>query len=253
MKNTIQWGFLPLIAILSACTVSQVPETIPSPMGTWFTDHLAADFFWTPEMTIAPVVTPDPIKPKLYSGKLMVPVGATLINSEKSILTVHVNKGGLLASIGHQHMVASRNIIGWVDQENNQGFFSFDIAKMTVDESNLLRAKKLPDTLKESEKEATKQNMMKMLDVKSFPDVRVQVTQFDRIKNSIHAKIFLKNQMVEKDLFVNVTRSANNKITNISGETRLKLSDFAVEPFSALAGLLSVDNEMMIEWKLAFD
>lgn len=249
----MQWGILPLIAVLSACTLSQVPETIPSPKGTWLSDHLAADFFWSPEMTIAPVVISDPIKPRLYTGKLMVPIGATPINTEKSMLTVHVNKAGMLAFIGHQHIIATRDITGWVDQENNQAFFSFDIAKMTVDEANLLRAKKLPDPLKDSEKEATKQNMMKMLDAKNFPDVRVQVTKLDSAKSTIHAKIFLKNQIVERELGVNITRSAKNKLTNVSGETRLKLSDFAVEPFSAFAGLLSVNDEMTIEWKLAID
>lgn len=215
-------------------------------------DHLAANIYLPPEKTIT-AVTVDPLKPNLYSGKLMVPSGANLINTSKSLLTVHVNKGGVLAFIGHQHIVASHDLIGWVDQENNQGFFSFDIAKLTIDESVLLKAKKLPDVLKESDKAATKQNMLKMLDVKNYPDVRVQVTKFDTAKSTIRAKIVLNDHMVERDLFVKVTRSAKNKITNISGETSLKLSDFAVEPFSALAGLLSVGDELMIGWNLVID
>jgi hypothetical protein len=246
-------SLLPLVALLTACTVSQVPETVPSPKGTWFSDHLVSDILWTPEATTITPATFNPFQPNLYTGKLMVPNGATLINTEKSVLTVHVNKVGMLASIGHQHMIASRDISGWLDQENNQGYFSFDITKMTVDESGLLRAKKLPDSLKDSEKEATKQNMIKMLDAKNYPNVRVLITKFDSTKSTIHTKIFLKNKMVERDLLVNVTRSALNKITSISGETNLKLSDFAVEPFSALAGLLSVNNEMIIEWNITLN
>jgi len=252
LKKNTQWRFFPLIAILSACTLSQVPETVPSPSGNWMSDHLAANIYLPPEKTITPV-TIDPLKPNLYSGKLMVPSGANFINTAKSLLTVHVNKGGVLAFIGHQHIVASHDLTGWVDQENNQGFFSFDITKLTIDESVLLKAKKLPDVLKESDKAATKQNMLKMLDIKNYPDVRVQVTKFDSAKSTIHAKIVLNNHMVERDLIVKVTRSAKDKITNISGETSLKLSDFAVEPFSALAGLLSVGDALTIEWNLAID
>jgi hypothetical protein len=68
----------------------------------------------------------------------------------------------------------------------------------------------------------------------------------------IHAKIMVKDQMIERDLLVKVTRSANNKITTLTGETSLKLLDFSVEPFSALGGLLSVNNEISIEWNLTF-
>jgi hypothetical protein len=182
----------------------------------------------------------------------MVPSGASLINPEKSILTVHVNKAGFLSFLGHQHIVASRNLDGWVDEAKNQGFFSFEIAKMTMDEPLLLKGKMLADELNPAEKEATKQNMLKMLDAKNFPDVRVAITSFDPKKSMIHAKIMVKDQMIERDLLVKVTRSANNKITTLTGETSLKLLDFSVEPFSALGGLLSVNNEISIEWNLTF-
>jgi len=222
MRKNIQWVLLPLLTIMVACTINQAPETT------------------------------SPIKQNLFSDNLKIPSGASLINSEKSLLTVHVNKAGLLSFIGHQHIVASRDLDGWVDEVRNQGYFSFGIAKMTMDEPLLLKGKMLPDELNPSEKEATKQNMMKMLDAKNFPGVRVLVTSFDQTKSMIHAKIIVKDQMIERDLLVKVTRSANNKITNLTGETRLKLLDFAVEPFSALAGLLSVNNEISIEWNLTF-
>ena len=126
------------------------------------------------------------------------------------------------------------------------------MVKMTMDEPALLKSKMLPDELNVSEKEATKQNMMKMLDANNFPNVRVLVTSYDIKKSMIHAKIIVKDQMIERDLLVKVTKSASNKITNLTGETSLKLLDFAVEPFSALGGLLSVNDEIVIEWKLAF-
>jgi hypothetical protein len=222
MRKNIQWVLLLLLTIMVACTINQAPETT------------------------------SPIKQNLFSDNLKIPSGASLINSEKSLLTVHVNKAGLLSFIGHQHIVASRDLDGWVDEVKNQGYFSFGIAKMTVDEPALLKSNLLPDELNASEKEATKQNMMKMLDAKNFPDVRVLVTSFDQTKSMIHAKIIVKDQMIERDFLVKVTRSANNKIMNLTGETRLKLLDFAVEPFSALAGLLSVNNEISIEWNLTF-
>ena len=222
MRKNIQWVLLPLLTIMVACTINQVSETT------------------------------SPIKQNLFSDNLKIPSEAGLINSEKSLLTVHVNKAGLLSFIGHQHIVASRDLDGWVDEVKNQGYFSFDIAKMTMDEPALLKSKMLPDELNVSEKEATKQNMMKMLDANNFPNVRVLVTSYDIKKSMIHAKIIVKDQMIERDLLVKVTKSASNKITNLTGETSLKLLDFAVEPFSALGGLLSVNDEIVIEWKLAF-
>jgi len=222
MRKNIQWVLLPLLTIMVACTINQGPETT------------------------------TPIKQNLFSDNLKIPSGASLINSEKSLLTVHVNKAGLLSFIGHQHIVASRDLDGWVDEVRNQGYFSFGIAKMTVDEPALLKSNLLPDELNASEKEATKQNMMKMLDAKNFPDVRVSITSFDPKKSMIHTKIIVKDQMIERDLIVKVTKSANNKIMNLTGETSLKLLDFSVEPFSALGGLLSVNNEISIEWNLTF-
>lgn len=251
MKKNIQWAALPLLILVAACTSTQVPETIPPKSGTWDSNNLVGNIYLPAEKTIAPTMTP-PMRQNLYSGKLMVPSGASLINPEKSILTVHVNKAGFLSFLGHQHIVASRNLDGWVDEAKNQGYFSFEIAKMTMDEPLLLKGKMLADELNPAEKEATKQNMLKMLDAKNFPDVRVAITSFDPKKSMIHAKIMVKDQMIERDLLVKVTRSANNKITTLTGETSLKLLDFSVEPFSALGGLLSVNNEISIEWNLTF-
>ena len=251
MKKILQWTLIPMITAIAACTATQVPDTIPPASGTWDSKNLVANIYLPAEKTISPI-TFNPLKQNLYSGKLMVPSGASLINSEKSLLTVHVNKAGLLSFIGHQHIIASRDLDGWIDEVKNQGYFSFDIAKMTVDEPALLKSNLLPDELNASEKEATKQNMMKMLDAKNFPNVRVLVTSYDIKKSMIHAKITVKDQMIERDLLVKVTKSASNKITNLTGETRLKLLDFAVEPFSALGGLLSVNDEIVIEWKLVF-
>jgi len=176
---------LPLLILVAACTSTQVPNTIPPPSGTWDSNNLVGNIFLPAEKTISPTST-APMKQNLYSGKLMVPSGASLINSEKSLLTVHVNKAGLLNFIGHEHIIASRNLDGWVDEAKNQGYFSFEIIRLTVDEPLLLKGKSLPDELNASEKEATKQNMMKMLDAKNFPDVRVSITSFDPVESMIH-------------------------------------------------------------------
>jgi hypothetical protein len=77
----------------------------------------------------------------------MVPNGARLINSEKSSLTVQVNKAGLLDFMGHQHVVSTNQIFGWMEESKNRGYMTFDLTKMTMDSSDLLKSKAIPECI----------------------------------------------------------------------------------------------------------
>jgi hypothetical protein len=95
--------------------------------------------------------------------------------------------------------------------------------------------------------------MIKMLDAKKFPDVRVMIDRFDAKSETISARILLKDKLIAKEIPVTVLRSANGIITQLNGETKLKLSEFEITPFSALAGLLSVGDELTLDWKIIFN
>lgn len=188
--------------------------------------------------------------PQLIPQLIPQPIQAVPIQSQESLLTIQVNQGGTFSFIGHQHVVASRDLVGWIDDKSGTGYFSFEIEKMTMDEPKLLAQQGLPNPLKNAEKEATRLNMLKMLDVKKHPDARVFVSQIDRLQKTAQVHIRFNGQVVEKEIPIEVVRGQGQKIIGIRGQTNLQLTDFSIQPFSVFGGLLSVANEIQITLEL---
>lgn len=171
------------------------------------------------------------------------------IDAQASLLTITVRRGGALARLGHDHVIASRTLDGWVAPERGQAFFQFRLDAMSVDEA-VLRAQAGLETTPSNEAIAgTRHNMLvRVLDAERYPLVTVQA-RYGATPGVLDAAITLHGVTRQVAVPTTVASAADGRSLQASGKLLLNQSDFGITPFSVLGGAMAVQDQM----ELAFD
>jgi hypothetical protein len=209
--------FALLLLLLTSCSAGLGPPSpVPADPGPWYRQAAAGGM---------PVYAVDP--------------GASLV-------TIVVRRAGLLARLGHDHVVASRNASGFAAPGANRADLAFRLDQLTIDEPGLRREAGLTTAPSQQAIDGTRSNMLeKVLEAGRFPMVWVHV---ERRARKLDATITLHgaSRRVELPAQVDVTGEA----VTASGALRLRQTDFGMTPFSVGGGLLAVDDTLELRFRI---
>jgi hypothetical protein len=174
----------------------------------------------------------------------------------ESLLQIFVLRGGAMARLGHNHVIASHHLSGPVyvtdDPFGTRFDISFPVAELTVDEPGL-RAVAGPDysaTVPDNAREGTRRNLLSepLLDAEHFPSVRLRATDV-RAAGEIYdvgVEVTLKGSTYA--LRVPVTVKRQDGAILASGEFPLKQTQLGLKPFTAAMGALVVLDDMRVRF-----
>jgi len=162
------------------------------------------------------------------------------IDGQRSTITVHVGKTGLLSGAAHDHTVNAPISSGTVRESTAPHIeFTIETAKMTVKPGPRIDAKD----------QATIQTHMEemTLETKKYPEIAFRSTRIERITDG--------QWKVEGDLSLHGVKksvSLTVKQTGDSWTTRavLKQTDFGIKPISIGGGMIKVKNEVEMEFQI---
>ena len=183
------------------------------------------------------------------------------IAAADSLLTILVYRAGPLASVGHNHVIASHDLVGtiYVPAEIMRSTFEMHVpvATLTVDET-ALRAQQasadFPPDVPESAKEGTRHNMLgeSLLDAANNPEIVLRAapveaaasagTVMTRVQSTVRGQVRTFTVLVQYEL--------RDHAVTVSGEIPLRQSDLGLTPFSALLGALQVQDEMRVSFHI---
>lgn len=190
------------------------------------------------------------------------------VDTARSLIRINAYRDGALKRMGHDHVVASRNLTGFIRQvPTDGGRYRFDsdlylpLAAMTVDEP-ALRADAGFETEPSAEDRAgTRGNMLKSLDAATQPFVTASLSTA-----SIDRSVWTSGQAVEVVATLNLTLHGVTQALSVPVTARLEAgtliaeaefaiqqTDFDVAPFSVLGGALSVLDTLDIQIELFAD
>lgn len=173
------------------------------------------------------------------------------IDPDESLLIVKVYRAGPLARLGHDHIVASRDLAGFAVWPGTPGGARADIimplATLGVDDP-ALRA----DAGFESEPSAedivgTRRNMLASLEATLFPDVLAHATLTARERLRVELQLHGVQQSFEVPVDLRVTDDR----LEASGSFALTQSQFGVTPHSVFGGALSVADRLDVTFRLS--
>jgi polyisoprenoid-binding protein YceI len=175
--------------------------------------------------------------------------------ADESLLRILVYRGGPMARLGHNHVIASRRLEGEVRLGADMTGARFEIGvpvnELTVDEPAMREnsGADFPPGVPQSARDGTRKNLLSaaLLDGANHPLILLRATDvvpgvdggFD-----VGMEITLKGQAHRVRVPMRVTRTAG--ALTAKGEFTLKQSALGLKPFSVAMGTLVVLDEMKI-------
>lgn len=169
---------------------------------------------------------------------------------QESLLTITVRRGGALARLGHDHVIASRSLQGVVAPAPGRAAFQFRLDEMSVDEESLRQAAGLTTTPSADAIAGTRHNMLvRVLEAERYPWVRIDARRTGN-KEVLEADITLHGVTRTVQLPVRIEQAADGRRLQASGSLLLKQSDFGIVPFAVLGGAMAVQDQMELAFRI---
>lgn len=201
---------------------------------------------------------PAPAAPQPAEGA--VPAGAHeyKVVADESLLQILVYRGGAMARLGHNHVIASHQLAGSVyvtdDPLATRFEITFPVSGLTVDEPALREAAgpDFPPAVPQSARDGTHKNLLSeaLLDGANYPEIRLRALDIRAAGEAYDAgvEILFKGQAYARRVPVGVRREAGMLVA--SGEFPLRQSELGLKPFSVAMGSLVVLDEMHIRFEV---
>jgi polyisoprenoid-binding protein YceI len=169
------------------------------------------------------------------------------IDKASSIVVLEVRRGGPLARLGHDHVVASHDVAGYIEPDAKRADLYVPLSSLTVDEPEL-RAEAHFDTQPSDDDIAgTLRNMrVRVLDVARYPFARMSVR--DAGGGFVDAEITLHG--VTRSMHVAVRVADSRASVDAIGEFVVRQSDFGMVPLAILGGGLRVEDDVHVHFTL---
>jgi len=168
---------------------------------------------------------------------LIQPAGGSDSNSTRSTITIHVNKSGLFSAFAHNHVVVAP-----IAQS------TLDPRRMTAEITVHSRDLKVTDPGDSDSTRAEIQTTMlgpKVLDAAKYPEIHFTSSRIEQISPE-HFRVMgnLELHGVKKELVFEVAWSSDH----YHGSTKLKQTDFGIQPVSIGGGTVKVKDVVEVEF-----
>ena len=168
-----------------------------------------------------------------------------------ALVVLTVRRGGSLARLGHDHVIASRSMQGFVAPAQGRADLYMPLAELTVDESALRTEAGLDTQPTPSDIEGTRTNMQdKVLRVREFPYALVQVRDVDAKKQAASASVSITLLGTTRTSTVPLVLVATRDGLRAIGMMELKQSEFGIAPLSLLGGALQVEDAFKVRFDI---
>lgn len=194
------------------------------------------------EVTPKPAVSSEIPKGQLYR----------IAPNQSALRIVTYAKG----RFGHAHVIGGDVLHGQVSLPANHHQVWFDIAikvaDLKVDKSDWRRDEGLEPEMSSQSIIGTRNNMLseKLLHAEQYPEIRIRSTQATGPfwQPDIKAAITLAGTTREMTVPVSVN-TIENTLT-VTGQFHVLQTDFGIEPFTALGGILGVADKILIRFRI---
>jgi|SRR5579872_2222841 len=162
----------------------------------------------------------------------------TPIDVQRSTITIHVGKAGLLSAAGHEHTIVAPISSGAIRESADPHVeFTVETAKMTV----------MPDPKVDAKTQETIQKDMEVMTLETgkFPRITFRSTNISKLADGWKVEGDLSLHGVTKPVSLAVKKSGNS----YTARTALKQTTFGIKPIS-VGGLVKVKDEVVLDFTI---
>lgn len=174
------------------------------------------------------------------------------VDSSHSLVTIKVRRAGLLSRLGHDHIIASRDVTGYVSPSRGVADLYVPLDTLIVDDPGLRNAAGFDTQPSQQDIEGTRRNMLtKTLDAKHFPYALIHVARADAAQPALQVTITLHG--MTRNFEVPAQFESVPDGISVSGKLSFKQSDFGITPLSVFGGALRVQDGIDLQFHILAD
>jgi hypothetical protein len=178
-----------------------------------------------------------------------------VIQTGRSILRIYVGRAGLLARMGHNHVIVSRDIAGSISLSEQRRIsaaaFHIPLQHLVIDDAEERKRagagyESFPS---EQDKSATQKNMLGVyvLDAERYPELSVNI---DADSSTVTESLFsVKLLFKDREIPLQVPASISFEGIKLLVDSQFSLDhqDLGLTPFSVMGGMLRVARQIDFE------
>lgn len=166
-----------------------------------------------------------------------------------SIVVIEVRRAGSLARLGHDHVVASHDVAGYVLPREGRADLAVPLSRLTVDEADLRSESGFDTAPSASDIAGTRSNMLNsVLEAERFPFALIRVSGVDAAAGRMSVAIELHGVARTLDVPARVETSADRLV--VAGRLSLDQSDFGITPYTILGGAIAVRDRVDLRFRI---
>ena len=171
------------------------------------------------------------------------------VDSAQSLVVIEVRRAGSLARLGHDHVVASHNVTGYVSVEEGLADFYVPLARLAVDEPALRAEAGFGTHPSPDDIEGTRHNMLvKTLDVEHFPFAVIHATWADANRRTLKVSITLHGVTRTYEVPAQMKTVQNGIV--VDGKMSFNQTEFGITPLSILGGAIQVQDKVDLRFHI---
>jgi hypothetical protein len=203
-----------------------------------------------PREPAAPKVPPD-FPAKYYEQLVSKGKPVYRVAPGRSLVTIEVRRAGSLARLGHDHVVASRDVAGYVAPDEGRADFWVPLDRLAVDEPEL-RARAGFDTQpSDTDIAGTRGNMLeKVLEAEKYPFALIGASGPARA-GTAELELAITLHGTRRTLLAPVTIERDGDEIRASGRFSFAQSDFGITPYSILGGAVAVQDRVDLRFRIS--
>lgn len=182
-----------------------------------------------------------------------------VVDPSASKLRIYVYRNGAAAQLGHNHVLSAPKFEGYVALPAEKAAAAqfeirLELNDLVVDDP-AIRAEtggNFSSKRSESDIEGTRRNMLgeRGFDAERFPIVRLRSTAIEGDWPMLIAQVEITLHGITRAVPATLRVEHDDKQLTASGSFLLRQREFGMEPFSALGGLMSVQDGVVVAFEL---
>ncbi len=179
------------------------------------------------------------------------------IDPARSEIRIRVYRGGRLARLGHDHVVVSRDVRGFVflaeSLPDSVADLYVPVDTLIVDDptDRAAAGKDFDYALDARAVAGTRRNMLEaVLDADHHPYVRIHAALQDATPPAIRLRLAINIRGTTRDYLVPARLVRTGDRLMLSGTLRLHQSEFGITPYSVLGGALRVQDTLHLDYRI---
>lgn len=164
------------------------------------------------------------------------------IDPASSLVVIEVRRGGTLARLGHDHVVASHDVRGYVAPGQGRADLYVRLDRLVVDEPALRVEAGLETRPSEDDIAGTRRNMLAGLRATDHPFALVSIARGAGDGPGDPLSVAITVHGTTRTLQVPVQVDVRAGVVGVAGRLSLRQTDFGITPLSVLGGALQVQD-----------